>query len=122
MIQPTTLFGRFKGDKSTLIWDGPSATVDELKDVAAVVDPVSGVSVDASCNTTITIKCLQQIYNAVGYVPSADVGNSIGITGYLEEFANIQDLQVSLLSMLHNCDSHDRAFVSYSLQTSARMR
>jgi len=52
-----------------------------------------GVSVDASCNSTITISCLQQLYNTVGYVPSAKIGNSIGITGYLNQFANIQDLQ-----------------------------
>jgi tripeptidyl-peptidase-1 len=48
--------------------------------------------VDASCITTITISCLQQLYNFVGFKPSSG-GNSIGITGYLDEFANLQDLQ-----------------------------
>lgn len=58
-----------------------------------IVDPATGVVVDASCNKTITIKCLKQLYNAVGYEPLADGGNSIGITAYLEQYANKQDLQ-----------------------------
>lgn len=58
------------------------------------VPSASGGKVDASCNTTITIKCLFQLYNAVGYIPSANVGNRIGVTGYLEQFANNADLQL----------------------------
>ena len=57
------------------------------------VPSASGGHVDASCNQIITITCLQQLYNAVGFTPSAKNGNQIGITGYLEQFANIQDLQ-----------------------------
>ncbi|KAH9482489.1 Tripeptidyl-peptidase sed3 [Psilocybe cubensis] len=91
-IQPTTSFGRFRKERSTIF----SAT--PIKEVAAsksepVHDPASGVTVDASCNQTITISCLQQMYNAVGFTPSAK-GNSIGITGYLEQFANFADLQL----------------------------
>ena len=48
----------------------------------STVSAASGVSVDASCNQIITITCLQQLYNAVGFAPSAK-DNSIGITGYL---------------------------------------
>lgn len=54
----------------------------------------SGVQVDASCNKTITVTCLKQLYNAVGYVPSATKVNQIGITGYLEQYANKADLQL----------------------------
>lgn len=57
------------------------------------IPTASGGQVDASCNRTITITCLQQLYNAVGFTPSGKNGNKIGITGYLEQFANIQDLQ-----------------------------
>ncbi|KAF8915388.1 peptidase S8/S53 domain-containing protein [Mucidula mucida] len=42
--------------------------------------------------TSITIDCLLQLYNATGFTPSAP-GNSIGITGYLEQYANEADLQ-----------------------------
>lgn len=95
LVQPTTSFGRFKESKSTLVWGDGTVTnelVNQLKNQPPIVDATSGAVVDASCNITITINCLQQLYNAVGYVPSAR-GNSIGITGYLEQFANIQDLQ-----------------------------
>ncbi|KAF8969346.1 peptidase S8/S53 domain-containing protein [Flammula alnicola] len=98
VIQPTTMFGRFKPDKSTISILEDLADLVDLPDSASkasriAVGDVSGVTVDPICNTTITISCLQQLYNAVGYIPSADSNNSIGITGYLEEFANIQDLQ-----------------------------
>ncbi|KAJ7098776.1 tripeptidyl peptidase A [Mycena belliarum] len=92
LIQPTTLFGTFKKLKST---------IHSINEVDAIVQPQdfsppglesAGVTVDASCNSTITITCLKEIYNAVGYTPTAK-GNSIGITGYLGENANRADLQ-----------------------------
>ncbi|KAG6910783.1 hypothetical protein DXG01_007671 [Tephrocybe rancida] len=96
LVQPTTMFGRFKRDKSTIVWldDTVKETAPKAQSLAAAtITTPSGAVVDASCNTTITIKCLQQLYNAVGFVPKQTKENSIGITGYLEEFANIQDLQ-----------------------------
>jgi tripeptidyl-peptidase-1 len=92
VIQPTTIFSRVKGAESTIIFVDDEPASKELANAQPIVDPVSGVTVDPSCNTTITISCLQQLYNFVGYKPSSK-GNSIGITGYLEEFANLQDLQ-----------------------------
>ncbi|KAH8830289.1 subtilisin-like protein [Flagelloscypha sp. PMI_526] len=45
------------------------------------------------CDTNnITLSCLAELYNYQGYVPSAHK-NSIGITGYLEQYANIADLE-----------------------------
>lgn len=49
---------------------------------------------NSSCNSQVTISCLQELYNAVGYKPHGfKKGNKIGVTGYLGEFANIADLQ-----------------------------
>jgi tripeptidyl-peptidase I len=84
------MFARFKGYKSTIhdVDRSPSLptfTGDSTSSGAAVIDP--------SCNTTITISCLQQLYNVGNFTPSANVGNSVGITGYLEQFANRADLQ-----------------------------
>ncbi|KAF4619781.1 hypothetical protein D9613_004978 [Agrocybe pediades] len=95
VIQPTTMFGRFKGYKSTIynIEEIPEVTTQQASAKAASFNALSGVTVDPSCNTTVTISCLKQLYNAVGYEASPDPRNSIGITGYLEQFANIQDLQ-----------------------------
>jgi len=95
LVQPTTTFGRFKQHKSTVVPAGPDAVIAKPDpNVPGVVDAVSGVTVDASCNTTITISCLQQLYNAVGVLPSATIGNSIAVTAYLGQFANIADLQL----------------------------
>ncbi|KAF8655330.1 hypothetical protein AX16_003103 [Volvariella volvacea WC 439] len=103
VVQPTTMFGLFQPFKSTLVRGhddsmirpgGSSQSNDtNVTTTGTVTNPQTGLNVDASCNVNITISCLQQLYNAVGYTPSAHIGNSIGITGYLEEFANIQDLQ-----------------------------
>ena len=83
------MFGRFKNDKSTLVW---LEDEDEVESSGQIIDSTTGITVDASCNTTITIHCLQQIYNAVGYQP-LHRGNSIGVTAYLEQYANYADLQ-----------------------------
>jgi tripeptidyl-peptidase-1 len=77
------MFGRFKQHKSTVVPAGPDAVIAKFKSNAAGFDSGSGVTVNPGCNTTITIQCLQELYNAVGYVPLADINNSIAVTGYL---------------------------------------
>ncbi|KAK7053947.1 Tripeptidyl-peptidase sed2 [Favolaschia claudopus] len=93
LVQPTTMFGTFRKLKSTIHSVSPITSQAESQKNQPFFDSTTGLTVDASCNTTITITCLQQIYNAVGYTPSANVGNSIGIAAYLEDFANRADLQ-----------------------------
>lgn len=51
-------------------------------------------AIDPACSNTITLKCLQQLYNTEGYVPKAAEKNSIGVTGYLEQYANEVDLNL----------------------------
>lgn len=92
-IQPTTMFMRTKQHKTTFRWAESHSEVQTTPTEQKITLP-SGIDVDASCNRTITITCLQQLYNAVGFAPSADSGNEIGITGYLNQFANIADLQL----------------------------
>ena len=96
LVQPTTMFSRPRALRTTFrIDDTASAkSVSTSADAPPISVPsASGGHVDASCNQTITITCIQQLYNAVGFTPSATNGNKIGITGYLEQFANEQDLQ-----------------------------
>ena len=77
------MFGRFKQQRSTIASvDQDTVIAQPDLNAAPFIDPVSGVRVDASCNQTITISCLRQLYNAVDVVPSATNTNSIGITGY----------------------------------------
>lgn len=58
------------------------------------IPSASGGQVDASCNTTVTVTCLKELYNAVGYTPLGDGRNQIAATGYLDQFANFADLQL----------------------------
>lgn len=100
LIQPTTSFGRWEAMRSAFLdWkSGPDGNKDQKVSLASNTttvyeNPVSGVTVDLSCNETVTIKCLQQLYNAVGYVPkNPNKTNRIGVTGFLEQYANIEDL------------------------------
>ncbi|KAJ6515249.1 subtilisin-like protein [Mycena sanguinolenta] len=94
LIQPTTMFGTFKRLKSAIQSISQTDSQIQAQNLPPIFDPATGLTVDASCNTTITITCLRQIYNAVGYTPSAHVGNSVGISGYLGDFANRADLQL----------------------------
>ena len=93
LVQPTTLFSTLRGMRSTFKFNEDAPAIVNANAPAISVPSASGGQVDASCNGTITISCLFQLYNAVGYTPSAKTGNQIGITGYLEEFANEADLQ-----------------------------
>lgn len=80
--------------KSTLFYEDGKTEVSRIAQSSVpFVHPTTGVTVDPSCNTTITITCLKQLYNAVGYKVKAAKKNSIAITSYLEQFANFADLQ-----------------------------
>ncbi|GJE84528.1 tripeptidyl peptidase A [Phanerochaete sordida] len=100
-IQPTTLFSRFRPNKATFHFSqAVSAAPAEENAPAISVPSASGGSVDASCNTNITVTCLKQLYNAVGYTPLANTGNQVAATGYLEEFASFSDLQLFFKSQV----------------------
>ncbi|KAH9171605.1 tripeptidyl peptidase A [Lactarius sanguifluus] len=94
LIQPTTAFNRAKGQRTTFRFSpAPETASSSLSSDDKISVAGSGVTVDASCNTTITVSCLKQLYNAVDYVPKATNKNAIALTGYLEQFANFADLQ-----------------------------
>ncbi|KAK7062125.1 Tripeptidyl-peptidase sed3 [Favolaschia claudopus] len=85
LIQPTTMFRRTK-HRARLY-------PEELE----VADSVTTVNqpnkrVDYSCQNAITLRCIMQLYNAVGYKPRATKKNGIGITGFLGQNANAKDL------------------------------
>ena len=90
VVAPTTYFGTMKSMKATsFIQSQPSNTSDELH------GPDPSTTVPASCSRVITPTCLQDLYGTSNYVPSATNTNSLGIAGYLNEFANDADLQVA---------------------------
>ncbi|KAL0573726.1 hypothetical protein V5O48_008222 [Marasmius crinis-equi] len=90
VVSPTTYFGTFKSMRAT------SHVEPEDKMQAEVVDP--NAVPPTSCNTRITPDCLKTLYNTAGYVQRATSRNSLGVAGYLDEFANRADLQTFLRS------------------------
>ncbi|KAG9099641.1 hypothetical protein FS749_000774 [Ceratobasidium sp. UAMH 11750] len=80
LITPTTMFGNPRPHKATFHYES-----DPMSKAAALTP-------DASCNSTITISCLQALYNIGNYTATVK-SNRLGIAGYLEEFANFADLQ-----------------------------
>lgn len=65
------------------------APVPVVKTAPVLLDNGQGTAIDPSCNDVITISCLQQLYNFVGYLPANNPNNSIGITGYLVSHISI---------------------------------
>ncbi|KAG9317808.1 peptidase S8/S53 domain-containing protein [Chiua virens] len=92
LIQPTTMFTRLRPFKSTLHWSSTASAASQSPSTGSLTGP-AGNPIDPSCNGTITITCLRQLYNAVGYNTSATNGNKLAVTAYLEQYANNQDLQ-----------------------------
>ena len=95
LVQPTTLFAQIKSLKSTLRWADAKSTQPEnaIDKLFPTITDTSGITVNASCNQTITLSCLKQLYNAINVSGSAQNGNHVAITSYLGQYANIADLQ-----------------------------
>ncbi|KAG1782846.1 peptidase S8/S53 domain-containing protein [Suillus placidus] len=92
LIQPTTMFARFKAFKSTMHWTNQAQPAVSIPPGATITGP-AGNPVDASCNSTITLSCLRQLYNAENYKTTATNCNKLGLTGYLDQYVNNKDLQ-----------------------------
>ncbi|KAI5810363.1 peptidase S8/S53 domain-containing protein [Pyronema omphalodes] len=91
MVQPTTMFG-LRPMHST---HKPPVRVYE-NDVAAekmrIASPVTGFS---KCNNqTVTVECLAELYGFAGYKSGGR--SDIGITGFLEQYAQYADLDTFL--------------------------
>lgn len=93
-VAPTTYFGTMRSMKATSRLQPQIKPIDSDVEVAhKLVGPGSLATVPSSCATTITPACLRALYNTSTYVPQATTKNSIGVAGYLDEFANRADLQ-----------------------------
>ncbi|KAG6830402.1 hypothetical protein H0H92_000898 [Tricholoma furcatifolium] len=83
VVTPTTYFGTLRSMRSTSFLEPTNENV-HMDNLAAV---------PSSCQTAINITCLRDLYNTNTYIPSAVHSNSLGIAGYLGEYANYADLQ-----------------------------
>lgn len=112
------MFSRWGPHKATIHWPSEQELEEDSKAEALALQRQSrllsttGTEVDLSCNTTITLTCLKQLYNTVGYVPQVPAKTSIGTTGYLEQFANLEDLKSFYLDQLPEAVNSSFTFVS----------
>ncbi|KAF9564221.1 subtilisin-like protein [Agrocybe pediades] len=90
VVSPTTYFGTLKSMKKTSFLQ---PNIKPISDEVAALVPGSDATVPSSCSTTITPTCLRDLYNTSTYLPAATGTNKLGVAGYLEEFANLADLQ-----------------------------
>ncbi|KAL7280332.1 hypothetical protein ACG7TL_005249 [Trametes sanguinea] len=94
VVAPTTYFGTMKSMKATSFIQKNAPTIDTDADFAHLLKgPSSLATVPTSCNSAITPACLRALYNTTSYTPAATDKNSLGVAGYLNEFANRADLQ-----------------------------
>lgn len=96
VVSPTTYFSTMRSMKATSFIQADAEPVQDDLEFAsklAALGPLA--TVPTSCNTVITPACLRALYNTSTYTPTATARNSLGVAGYLDEFANRADLQVS---------------------------
>ena len=60
---------------------------------ASGVTGAGGQAVDASCDQVITPTCLQTLYG-IPATAATNQNNQLGVSGFIEQFANKDDLQV----------------------------
>lgn len=82
MVQPTTRFGQLHPQKSMVM--------DSIK-AGSKYHP-SGYNT-TFCNTTVTPACLRGLYQLDDFLADPTVRNSLGISGYLGQYAQYAELQ-----------------------------
>ncbi|KAJ6563914.1 family S53 protease-like protein [Mycena capillaripes] len=89
----------------------PKFTAIKVKKPVEDVAPVSD-AVPTSCNTLITPACLQAIYN-IPTTPATQTSNRLGVSGFIEQFANQADLKEFLTDFRKDVSSA----TTFTLQT-----
>jgi len=96
VVTPSTYFGRPEPLNKTSIIQSvgevPTEAVDGVTSLATSADRPNA-PVNPTCNHQITPSCLNALYN-ISYTPVSTKNNSLGVAGYLDQFANHVDLQV----------------------------
>ncbi|KAF7877472.1 hypothetical protein EAF04_001149 [Stromatinia cepivora] len=78
LISPTTYFGKTVANAPTKVTKKATSA--------------TKVTVDASCSTSITPKCIKELYNVGDYTPSVSSGSRIGFGSFLNQSALYADL------------------------------
>jgi len=98
VVTPSTCFGHPKPHHKTSfvqrIEDVPSGSIGGVTNLATnSANSKNNSAVSPTCNDQITPSCLNALYN-ISYTPVSTKNNSLGVAGYLNQYANHADLQV----------------------------
>ncbi|KAI9784284.1 MAG: vesicle formation at the endoplasmic reticulum [Geoglossum umbratile] len=92
MIQPTTRFGQIRPQNSFALSHGILGGASSAPEPAGQT-----IGFDfLACNTTITPRCLQELYNVKDVKADPNNGNKFGIAGFLNQYAKFDELQTFL--------------------------
>lgn len=89
LIEPTTRFGQMRAERSTVF------KVETFDQINRIQQTPSGLNITA-CNNTITPACLRALYNVGDYKANPDYPSLLGVSGYLEQYAKYNELDVFL--------------------------
>jgi tripeptidyl-peptidase-1 len=78
MIHPITRFGQLQPERSQVFSEGSA---------------IKTAAVNATCNTTVTPSCLADLYKFADYKVDASAPVSIGVNGFLEQYARYSDFE-----------------------------
>jgi tripeptidyl-peptidase-1 len=117
VVTPTTYFSTMKSMRTTSFLQPEIPALENGQDVIEA----NSASVPSSCSSTITPACLIALYNTTGYVPTATASNTLGIAGYLEQYANHNDLQVLFICHIERLSSDNFDVFRPSFDNSAPM-
>jgi tripeptidyl-peptidase-1 len=97
IIDPTTFLGKtvaaVSSDPQYLeFWAIPNSTKVPVSTPTKKDKTPTKRSIDAACSTSITPTCLKELYNTVGYTPSASSGSKVGFGSFLNQSAIYSDL------------------------------
>ena len=88
IIAPTIKFPSISAQGSTIVPDFPAPDAD----VAIESFHSKAVGLAASCNSSITVACLRDLYKVGDFKAASDDGNHLALAGFLEQYAQHDDL------------------------------
>ncbi|KAJ7618157.1 family S53 protease [Mycena polygramma] len=114
---PASLQGHIDFFHPTLSFTRPIGSIPKFKAVRAKPDVVEDVAplsdaVPASCNSIITPACLQALYN-IPTTAATEPSNTLGVAGFILEWANLLDLKQFLTAFRTDIPST----TNFTLQT-----
>lgn len=89
IVAPTIKFSTPASHRSSLV-DWPT---DQEQGSKVGTEQILDNGLAAACNTTITLDCLKDLYNVRGFSGSKTNGNKFALAGFLEQYAQFDDLE-----------------------------